>query len=53
LASSDSFEFAKDMRAEKSEAFEENWPKVESILAELQSFGIYIADVNPGNIRFE
>ena len=31
---------------------EDNWPKVELILAEFRSYGIYIADVNPGNIRF-
>lgn len=42
-----------DWREMKSEAFENNWPKVESILAEFRSYGIYIADVNPGNIRFE
>lgn len=41
-----------DWRAQKSEAFEHNWPKVEEILAEFRSLSIYIADVNPGNIRF-
>jgi len=47
-----SAEVWEDWREMKSEAFEENWPKVESILAEFRSIGIYIADVNPGNIRF-
>jgi len=41
-----------DWRRMKSEDFEENWPVVERILGEFESFGIYIADVNPGNIRF-
>ena len=41
-----------DWRREKSELFEENWPAVESILAEFRLMGIFIADVNPGNIRF-
>ncbi len=41
-----------DWRAMKAEAFEGNWPEVERILAEFRSYGIYIADVNPGNIRF-
>ena len=36
----------------KSEAFEDDWPIVETILAEFRSFGIFIADVNPGNIKF-
>ncbi|MCY2974206.1 MAG: hypothetical protein NTW52_06015 [Planctomycetota bacterium] len=47
-----SAEVLEDWREMKSEAFEDNWPKVESILAEFRSFGVYIADVNPGNIRF-
>ena len=42
----------RDWREQKSDDFEENWPMVEDILAEFESFGIYIADVNPGNIRF-
>ena len=41
-----------DWNRMKSEAFEENWPAVEEILGEFQSFGIYIADVNTSNIRF-
>ena len=42
-----------DWREMKSDAFEENWPAVEEILGEFQSFGIFIADVNTSNIRFE
>ncbi len=41
-----------DWRQQKSEAFEDNWPAVEQILDEFRDFGIHIADVNPGNIRF-
>ncbi len=42
-----------DWRQMKSEAFEENWPAVEKILAEFESLDVFIADVNPGNIRFD
>jgi hypothetical protein len=42
-----------DWREQKSEAFEDNWPAVEKIISEFESFGIYIADVNPGNIKFD
>ncbi|MGB6044168.1 MAG: hypothetical protein WBF93_13495 [Pirellulales bacterium] len=41
-----------DWRAMKSEAFEGNWPAVQQILAEFESYGIYVADLNPGNIKF-
>ena len=41
-----------DWRKQKSEDFESNWPAVERILRHFEQFGIYIADVNPGNIRF-
>ena len=41
-----------DWRQMKSEAFEKNWPAVEKILAEFETLGIFIADVNPGNIKF-
>lgn len=43
----------RDWREQKSEDFEDNWPAVLEILDEFESFGIYIADVNPGNIRFQ
>ena len=45
-------EILDEWRREKQEQFEENWPKAALILAELRSFGIYVADVNPGNIGF-
>ncbi len=41
-----------DWRDQKSEAFEENWREVQNILAEFETFGVFIADVNPGNIKF-
>jgi len=40
-------------RREKAEQFEHNWPAARSILDALQRYGIYVADVNPGNIAFE
>lgn len=41
-----------DWLIQKSEAFEDNWPMVEEILSDFRLMGIFIADVNPGNIRF-
>ena len=43
----------RDWEEMKSMAFEENWPAVKHILATFETFGVYIADVNPGNIKFE
>jgi hypothetical protein len=37
---------------EKEEQFEANGAKAVTILTELRSHGIYVADVNPGNIGF-
>ena len=45
-------EILEEWRRDKEEQFELNWPKAESILAELRRYGIYVADVNPGNIGF-
>ena len=45
-------EILEEWRREKREQFDSNWPKAASILAELRSYGIYVADVNPGNIGF-
>lgn len=45
-------EILEEWRRDKEEQFEENWPKAASILAELRRYGIYVADVNPGNIGF-
>lgn len=43
----------RDWEEMKSMAFEENWSKVKQILRHLENYGIYVADVNPGNIKFE
>jgi hypothetical protein len=39
-------------RIEKEVHFEHNWPIAALILAELRRYGIYVSDVNPGNIGF-
>lgn len=36
----------------KSMAFEGNWPHVKKILSTLENMGIFVADVNPANIKF-
>jgi hypothetical protein len=41
-----------DWRAEKQEQFGAHWPEVQAILRSLQSYGILVQDVNPGNISF-
>jgi hypothetical protein len=41
-----------DWRAEKVEQFGRRWPEVEAILRDLEDFGVFMADVNPGNISF-
>jgi hypothetical protein len=38
---------------DKMEKFEERWPKVQELLGELEHYGVYMIDVNPGNIGFE
>jgi hypothetical protein len=37
---------------DKAEIFGERWPEVARILAALQAFGVYLLDINPGNISF-
>jgi hypothetical protein len=41
-----------DWRAEKEEQFGSRWPEVQAILRFLEGHGIFMADVNPGNISF-
>lgn len=41
-----------EWRAEKMEQFEERWPEVQAILRDLESYGIFMIDVSPGNISF-
>lgn len=47
-----SAEILEQWTQEKEEQFEENWLKAANILATLRRYGIYVADVNPGNIGF-
>ena len=37
---------------DKAEIFGERWPEVTRILAALQALGVYLLDINPGNIFF-
>jgi hypothetical protein len=45
-------EALQEWRIQKEEQFEKNWPKAAAILAELRRYGIFVSDVNPGNIGF-
>ena len=37
---------------ESREEFGDDWDEVEQALVELQCQGIYVLDLNPGNVRF-
>ena len=39
-------------RNEKMEQFGSRWPEAEAIIWALEDYGIFMADVNPGNISF-
>jgi hypothetical protein len=41
-----------EWRAEKHEQFGSRWKEVQAILAFLEAHGIFVIDVNPGNISF-
>ena len=41
-----------DWQAEKQEQFGTRWREVQAILAALEGYGVYMVDVNPGNISF-
>ncbi|MCE9533167.1 MAG: hypothetical protein K8T89_18875 [Planctomycetes bacterium] len=41
-----------DWRVAKLEQFGPRWPEVQAILRELESYEIYMVDVNPGNVSF-
>ena len=41
-----------DWYADKVEQFEHRWPEVQAILAILETYGIFMEDVNPKNITF-
>ena len=38
--------------AEKAEQFGERWPEVRRVVASFRKWGVYLADVKPGNIEF-
>jgi len=46
-------EVLSDWQAVKVEQFGPDWPEVEAILSALERFGIYMLDVNPGNVSFD
>jgi hypothetical protein len=41
-----------DWRAEKAERFGPRWAEVQAILRALEGYGVFMVDVNPGNISF-
>jgi hypothetical protein len=41
-----------DWQAEKLEQFGARWPEVQAILHLLEGYGVFMIDVNPGNISF-
>jgi hypothetical protein len=41
-----------EWEAAKREEFEERWPLVRRVLSAFQGYGIYLADIRPGNIAF-
>ena len=45
-------EILTEWRAEKMEQFEDRWPDVQAILSSLQAYGVFLIDVNPGNVSF-
>lgn len=41
-----------DWRADKEEEFGPRWPEVQAILRAIEHYGIFMLDVNPGNVSF-
>lgn len=41
-----------EWRAEKAEQFGDRWPEVQRVVRAFHQWGIYLADVKPGNIEF-
>jgi hypothetical protein len=46
-------EVMEQWRADKAEQFEDRWPEVQRVMREFAAWGIYLADVKPGNIEFD
>jgi hypothetical protein len=42
-----------DWRAEKQEQFGTRWPEVQAIISALERYGVFMLDVNPGNVSFD
>ncbi|HYV34934.1 MAG TPA: hypothetical protein VE988_04465 [Gemmataceae bacterium] len=42
-----------DWAVEKQEQFGSRWPEAHAILRHLESYGVLMVDVNPGNIAFD
>ena len=42
-----------DWYAEKAEQFGSRWAEVQAILRFLEGYGVFLADVKPGNISFD
>jgi hypothetical protein len=45
-------EIMAEWEADKVEQFGSRWPEVQAILRELESYGVFMSDVNPGNVSF-
>ena len=41
-----------DWLKEKQDQFGPRWPEVQAILGELEAYGVFMVDVNPGNVAF-
>src|SRR5579872_1914969 len=41
-----------EWHTEKAEQFGSRWPEVQSILRALEDYGVFMSDVNPGNVSF-
>jgi hypothetical protein len=41
-----------EWRAEKQEQFGPRWAEVQAILRDLEGYGVFMVDVNPGNVAF-
>jgi|SRR5947209_391492 len=41
-----------DWSAEKQEQFGDHWPEVRAVVGSFEQFGVYLIDVNAGNISF-
>jgi hypothetical protein len=47
-----STEVLADWHAEKQEQFGTLWPEVQAIIRALEGYGVFMLDVNPGNVSF-